>query len=94
MFGRVSSAAPVAAPKTHSHARPGRKRLVGKGTMLVHIPDESDGAGGDVPTYNVTNNIASGLSETQILIPSLLAGRQCATLHEAVWSRPKGVVLA
>ena len=89
----MSSAAPVAAPKTDSHTQPGRKRLVGKGTMLVHIPDESDGAGGDVPTYNVINSIASGLSETQILIPSLLASRQGATFHEAVWRRPKGVCL-
>ena len=53
----------------------GTKRLAGKGAMRVHIPIGDEGAG-DVPTYNVTNAIASGLPATQILNRSLLLSRK------------------
>ena len=57
----------------------GTKRLLGKpGGVRVHIPMGDEGAG-DVPTYNVTNAIASGLPSTQILNSSLLLSRKTGT---------------
>ena len=79
---RLSSAAPAAPPKSESNqTRHARKRIVGKGNMLVHIPDESDHGAGDVPTYNVTNSIASGLPSTQILNSSLAVSRESRKLE-------------